>query len=138
MDQTHTNPAETHPIPARTRRHRKRHRLIEDLDKRSRAGRRAAQLIRLFEAALGGTVTDAQRLAVSRAALMTAIAEDARIKRLHGATDISLDDLVRLDRVAAGAVRALDMPAKPGKPTLSDYLRGIRDGEDEGGDDTER
>jgi hypothetical protein len=127
----HVNAAETQPISARTRRHRARHRTVDDLDKRSRAGRRAAQLMRQLEAALGDDITEGQRLAVSRAAVMTAIAEDARVRKLNGATDITLDDLVRLDRVAAHAVRQLGItaaPAKPSGPTLADYLSTRREG----------
>jgi hypothetical protein len=98
---------------------------VDDLDKRSRAGRRAAQLMQQFEAALGGNLTDGQRLAVSRAAVMTAIAEDARMRKLNGATDVTLDDLVRLDRVAALAVRDLGLDRRkrePVAPTLAEHL----------------
>jgi hypothetical protein len=82
-------------------------------------------LIRQFETELGDNLTEGQRLGVERAAVMTAVAEDARIRKLNGASDISYDDLVRLDRVAAHAVRTLGIkfaPAKPQTPTLAEYL----------------
>jgi len=81
--------------------------------------------MRQFEGELGGHVTEGQKLAISRAAVMTAVAEDARIRKLNGAGDISYDDLVRLDRVAAHAVRALGIkfaPAKPQVSSLSDII----------------
>jgi hypothetical protein len=129
----HVDAAETRPISARTRRHRARHRTVRDLDKRSRAGRRAAQLMRQFEAALGGNLTEGQKLACSRAAVMTAIAEDARVRRLNGDTTILLDDLVRLDHTAERAVKALGIksePAKPNEPSLEQYLA-AKHGEDD-------
>jgi hypothetical protein len=107
----HAQPAEiggkTGGTSARARRRRVQHRTVETLDKRTAASRRAMQLMQQFETELGGGLTDGQKLAVSRAAVMTAIAEDARLRKLGGAKDVSLDDLVRLDRVAALAVRAL-------------------------------
>jgi hypothetical protein len=72
--------------------------------------------MRQFETALGGNLSDGLRLAVSRAAVLTAIAEDARVRKLNGACDVNLDDLVRLDRVAAQAVKALGLPSASGKP----------------------
>jgi hypothetical protein len=61
----HVNGTEEQPVSARTRRHRARHRTVADLDKRSRAGRRAAQLMRQFEAELGGILTAGQQLALA-------------------------------------------------------------------------
>ena len=54
---------------------------------------------------------------------MTAIAEDARLRRLSG-EPTNLDDLVRLDRVAAQAVRSLGIVTKrePERESLSAYL----------------
>jgi hypothetical protein len=123
--ETHADRFETQPISARTRRRRNRHRLLTDLDKRSRGGRRAVELMRQFERELGGDITAGQRLAIGRAATLCALAEDARIRRLNGAVNITLDDLVRLDRVAALAVRALGItagPVKPREPSLDGYL----------------
>ena len=132
------NAAQIEVSSARTRRHRARHRTVDDVDKRSRAGRRAAQLMAQFEAAIGGNLTDGQKLAVSRAAIMTAIAEDARVRKLNGSADVNLDDLVRLDRVAALAVRALGIKAAeaPKGPTLAEHLAKLaRERVDDGLDD---
>jgi hypothetical protein len=49
------------------------------------------------------------RIAIDRAATLTVVAEDARARRLAGDLDITLDDLVRTDRAAAAAVRALGL-----------------------------
>jgi hypothetical protein len=81
----------------------------------------------MFEDALGGkgNLTEGQKLAVGRAAVLTAIAEDARVRKLYGAPDVTLDDLVRLDRTAALAVRSLDIDLRhteAPQPSISEYL----------------
>jgi hypothetical protein len=106
-------------VSARALRRRTQHRTVETLDKRTAASRRAMTLMKQFEAELDGNLTDGMRLAVSRAAVMTAIAEDARLRKLAGAKDVSLDDLVRLDRVAALAVKALGIGVRKPEPAAS-------------------
>jgi hypothetical protein len=81
----------------------------------------------MFEDALGGkgNLTEGQKLAVGRAAVLTAIAEDARVRKLYGAPDVTLDDLVRLDRTAALAVRSLDIDLRhteAPQPSIRDVL----------------
>ena len=82
----------------------------------------------MFEAELGGkdNLTEGQKLAVSRAAVLTAIAEDARVRKLYGAKDVTLDDLVRCDRVAALAVRTLGIdlkrPEAPKGSSLAEHI----------------
>ena len=119
------NAAEVQTQPGIIRRRQARYRKLSDVDGRTRSGRRARELAKQFEAALGGadSLTDGQRLAVSRASVMTAIAEDARLRRLSG-EPTNLDDLVRLDRVAAQAVRSLGIVTKrePERESLSAYL----------------
>jgi hypothetical protein len=113
------------PAPSRIRRRRSRYRKVDELDLRTRAGRRARELIRVFETALGGAITDGQRLAVHRAALLTSLAEDKRARSLAG-EPINLDDLVRIDRLAMQAVRLLgiDLLSQPKSvPSLADYVR---------------
>jgi hypothetical protein len=97
------------PAPGRTRRNRALHRR---LDGRSRVGKRAIELVRAFERELGGNLSEGQRLAVTRAATMAAIAEDARTRRANGDRAVNLTDLVRLDRVSALAIRQLGIGAK--------------------------
>lgn len=71
------------------------------LDGRTRPAKRAkAHKARLL-AALGGTATPAQALAVDRAAMLLALAEESRARRLAGDSSVTLDDVIRLD----GAVR---------------------------------
>jgi hypothetical protein len=98
---------------ARAARHRNRHHTSDDVSKKSKSGQRALALMRQFEAKLGGDLTEDQRLAVERAAVMTAIAEDARVRRLNGNTSISLEDLVRLDHASERALRLLGMRTTP-------------------------
>jgi hypothetical protein len=78
-----------------------------------------------FEAALGGPLTEPQRLAVANAAALSAIAEDAQARRLAG-DDVSLDDIVRYTSAARRAVRDLGLDNRkrepdPG-PTLAEHL----------------
>jgi hypothetical protein len=79
-------------------------------------GRRLRDLADQLAANLGGwqQLNDLQIAAVRKAAELTALAEDARARRLNGDTSITLDDLVRVDRLAAQAVRQLlDKPPEP-------------------------
>src|SRR5262245_4013031 len=76
------------------------------VDRRTRAYVAARKLARAFEQQLGGRAATDVTLcaAIERASSLLVIAEDARTRRLAGDTTISLNDLVRLDRVAALAV----------------------------------
>ena len=98
---------------------------VRHLDGRTRAAKRARKLATKFEREIGGKITTAMRIAIERAAGLVVVAEDARARRLSGDIAISLEDLVRCDRVAASAVRALGLdkrrePAKPSMPPLSE------------------
>jgi hypothetical protein len=55
---------------------------------------------------------------------LTALAEDAASRRLDGSTEVSLEDIVRLVRVAQAAVKALclKLAAAAAPPTLRDYV----------------
>ena len=88
-----------------------------------RSGRRARELARQFEAAIGGDLTDNQRLAIGRAATLTAIAEDRRMRVLAG-EPVLLDDLVRVERLAMQATRnlGLDKRREPAEPSLAQVL----------------
>ena len=72
-----TDATEKRPESARVRRRKLRLRTIAELDGRTTAARRAGALVATFEAALGGQLTGAQRLAMHNAAALTAIAEDS-------------------------------------------------------------
>jgi hypothetical protein len=68
-----------------------------------------------------------QRLAVERAAVMLALAEDAASRRLGGDLTISLEDVVRLEGAASRAMNRLGLDRRMRKPegsTLSSLLQG--------------
>jgi nucleotide-binding universal stress UspA family protein len=99
---------------------------VADLDGRTRASRRARELATTFAEEIGGSLSSAQRLAVERAAALSALAEDARVRHLAGDTSVSLEDIVRIDNASARAVKALGLGArkreqKPGA-ALAEYL----------------
>jgi hypothetical protein len=97
---------------------------IDSLDGRTRAAKRARELASNFETELGGVLTVSQRLAVDRAAALTAISEDAQARRLAGDIGVSLEDIVRTTNAAHRAVKELGIkPAgAPKPPTLAEHL----------------
>jgi hypothetical protein len=100
---------------------------VADLDGRTRAVRRAKQLVASFTAAVGGKVESHQLVAIQRAAELTAIAEQNRA--LHLAGHRTVDDVVRADGAAARAVTALRLPVvKPKRLSIAEALaaRGIQ------------
>jgi hypothetical protein len=128
----HTDSAEIGTQSARSRQRKLRLRTTSDLDMRTAAGKRAAELAATFTAALGGRLSPEQALAVSRAAALLALSEDATTRRLGGDLAVSLDDVVRLASAARRAVRDLGLHRKrePATPTLEDYLAAKHDGSD--------
>ena len=90
-------------------------------------GRRATKLASIYRERLGLTADDADPVlldAVERAARLTALAEDASARAVRGDPQITLDDVVRLQRVSDLAVRRLhlDKHRKSETVGLSDYL----------------
>jgi hypothetical protein len=111
---TETQPvsAPTQPVLGRVRERQSRYRVAGEIDGRTRAGCRAKELTKQFEAALGDAITDALKIEVHRAAVLTALVEDARLRRvagdiLRGGKSPLPTRSVRLDRVAAAARRNL-------------------------------
>lgn len=107
------------------RRGRARLQTLEHLDGRTRASKRAKELTVIFEAALGGAPSPSQRLAIQRAAMLSAIAEDAAARQLAG-EPVDLDQVTRAGNAARRAVLDLGIKssgpaAKPGS-SLADYL----------------
>jgi len=100
--------------PRRSAHYGPKHRLktVAQLDQRTRAAKRITALARTWAAALGDKLTNGQRIAIERAATLTALAEDARVRRLSGDLSISLEDIARLDNTANRAVRALGLPTE--------------------------
>jgi hypothetical protein len=91
---------------------------------RSQSARRYRDLIASFTNALGSHLSDAQRVAVQRAAGLTVAAEEARAKAMRG-EPIPIADLVKLENLADRAVRALNIKdRRPNPPALGDYLAG--------------
>jgi hypothetical protein len=105
---------------AQRRTKRSRHRL----DRRVRPARNVLKLIELYSARLGKDASDPLlQAAIVRAAELRAVAEDLRSQVLRGES-VSADDLVRCERLAAAAERALhlDRRQRDTTPTLQDYL----------------
>jgi hypothetical protein len=93
------------PAPRRRTSGRRAHSLTH-VDKRTRLGRRIEELRRIFTEALGGGLSAAKLLRLDAAAQLQAIAEVARGDFMRDAKG-SLDDIVRAERKADQAVRAL-------------------------------
>lgn len=94
-------------------------------DRRTRQWRRLCELIDLYTLALGGSeaVDPVLEVKVESAAEMRVIAELARARHLSSAGDVTLDDVVRVERQAERAERAIEArQAKPAGPTLADYI----------------
>jgi hypothetical protein len=96
---------------------------LTKVDKRGRLGKRIAELTAMFIAAVGGELTPMRKLKVEKAAQLTAIAELARGDFMRDGKG-TLDDIVRLERKADQALRALvPTEAKPkAKLTIPEYL----------------
>ncbi len=104
---------------------RSRAKLLTKVDRRSQLGKRIAELTAMFTAAVG-ELTPMRRLAVEKSAQLTAIAEQARGAFMRDAVG-TLDDIVRLERKADQAVRALGInetkPREERGPSAVERLR---------------
>jgi hypothetical protein len=94
---------------------------LTKLDKRGRLGRRVAELTSMFIDALGGELTPMRKLKVMKAAELTALAELARGDFMREGNG-TLDDIVRLERKADQAIRALGINDAKAKLTVPEYL----------------
>ena len=94
------------------------------LDGRTKLARRAKQLARAFEAERGGALSDAQMVAVKRAAEMATIAERTRALWLAGDWKTTGTDVVRIDGAARRAILDLGLPTSNVRPaeSLEEYL----------------
>jgi hypothetical protein len=81
---------------------------LTKIDRRGRLGKRIAELTAMFAAAVGGELTPMRKLRVDKAAQLTAIAELSRGDYMRDGKG-TLDDIVRLERKADQAVRALGL-----------------------------
>jgi hypothetical protein len=107
------------------RRNKRTPRPPQPFDKRGGAGRRAHALTKHFRQRLGPIAEDPVTAgAIERAAQLQALAEEACARALRADPKVTLDDVVRLNRLAEHAVRALRLDRRnTQQPTLSDYLR---------------
>jgi hypothetical protein len=102
----------------RQRRHRKKP--PQPFDKRTGAGRRAAMLADHFRRRLGPVADDPVVAgAIERAAQLQALAEAARARALRSDPHVTLDDVVRLNRLSESAVRALRLDRHDTKQALT-------------------
>jgi hypothetical protein len=98
------------------------------IDKRFAIGRRIKELTAVFRGRVGLDEVDPDPVlsaAVEKAARLTALAEDAAARALRADPKVSLDDVVRLTRLADLSVRRLHLDRRnttPATPTLSAYL----------------
>jgi len=109
-------PREPHPV----RRSRITNRPTARADQDTAAGRRLADLIRGFLAEMGNPCNSVAQADAIRAAELTCAAEDARARLLAGDGDCnavaqraegktSIDDVVKIERLARHAVRKLGL-----------------------------
>jgi hypothetical protein len=120
------------PVKVLSRRARRllRFRMDADINRSTRAGRRVSELERRFAEALGfgdfATAPFEAQLAISRAAVLTALSENVRSRALAGDTAVPLDDIVRIDRLASQARKEfgkLQLAKEPGStPSLADII----------------
>jgi hypothetical protein len=102
-------------------------RTLESLDGRTRAAQRAHSVIRSFEADLGGDLSPVRLLAVRRAAMLTAIAEDAAARQLAGDVE-DPSAMIPLINAARRAVMDLGLNAPFGRSTMHQGARPQADG----------
>jgi hypothetical protein len=102
------------------------------IDKRFVLGRRVKELVATFRARLGPIADDPVLAAnVKKAAELQALAEESRARALRANATATLNDVVRLSRLADYAVRKLqlDRHVKPSVPSLLNYLAARREGQ---------
>jgi hypothetical protein len=93
---------------------------LTKIDRRGRLGKRIAELTEMFAAA-GGELTPMRKLKVDKAAQLTAISELARGDFMRDGVG-TLDDIVRLERKADQAVRALGIAERDPRPKSTSPL----------------
>jgi hypothetical protein len=108
------------------RQHSKRRRPLRPYDRRTRLGRRAVELFRLYRDRLN--TTDGTTLALAkRCAELCALAEHVRARMLRG--DLQQTHAIsRIEDQANGALKRLGLDRVPKKasPSLADYWRRTR------------
>jgi hypothetical protein len=105
--------------------------VLTRVDRRTALGKRIAELRDIYIAALNGldAISPVKRLRVDEAAQLKALAELARGDFMRDGKG-NLDDIIRVERKASAAERALgivEKPDKPAAPTLAEYLASTRE-----------
>jgi hypothetical protein len=104
---------------------RSRVKSLTRVDRRSSLGKRIAELQVIYTEACGGagSFSAVKRLRVADAAQLRALAEQTRGAYLRDGVG-NLDDIIRIERKASHAERALGIVEKPRSagPTLAEYL----------------
>jgi hypothetical protein len=98
---------------------------LDRLDHRTLPARRARRLAKDFAAALGDGLSAAQKAACENAAVLVVLAEDTASRRLGGDLDVSLEDVVRLERVAQLALRRLGIERQRRSPAKENAFAGL-------------
>lgn len=100
--------------------------VLTQVDKRTALGKRIVALAALYTASLGGVdaLSPMKRHRIGEAAQLKALAERARGEYLREGRG-SLDDVVRIERKASAAERALGIVERTAKsPSFRDRLKG--------------
>jgi hypothetical protein len=103
---------------------RLRPKTLSHVSRRTRLGRRIAEMTAIYLSALGGeaALSPMKRLKVDEAAQLKALAEKARGDYMRDGVG-SLDDVVRIERKASAAERALAIVERqPRAQSLAEYL----------------
>jgi hypothetical protein len=108
------------PAPKRERRQ-----LLTKIDGRLPLGKRIKRLVSLFEAAFPAeALVPLKKEQIATAAQLQGMAEEERGKWMRGEAQCDLDELVRLERAAVAAVKALCLGEAHRKPrTVADNIR---------------
>jgi|HubBroStandDraft_6_1064221.scaffolds.fasta_scaffold100364_1 hypothetical protein len=97
------------------------------VNRSTRLGKRIAELKALFESAFSaGELTPIRRERIGEAAMVKAMAEEERGKWMRGEARCDLDELIRLERRAVAAVKALgivEAKPKPSSPLAEHFSR---------------
>jgi hypothetical protein len=99
-------------------------RLLEGIDGRSPLARRFRDLIKAYEAEIGGELTEVERGLVKQAAALTLRAEQMQAAIVRG-EPIDNDQLIRISGTAKrilGAIGDKASKRKPAAPTLQDHI----------------
>lgn len=99
---------------------RDRRKTLTKIDRRSRLGLRVDELKALYESAFpAGELTPLRRERIANAAQLQALAEAERGAWMRGEARCNLDELIRAERRAASAVKALGIVEdRPKAPSL--------------------